>query len=142
MICKRTSLNLFMIGFIVFISLMLFVTPVKAYLGGYTFGASPPLLDLDLDLDRLAAFYYPMAGVPGGLYSLYGFGTIYDAFMFEYLLSLSGLGSPSNIQTNPFGLGNNFWNTLGYVYHPVFGYYHPLDTFNILMSLTGLLSWY
>jgi hypothetical protein len=139
-------------------------TSVDAYLNGLAFGANPPLLDLDLDLDldyltRLAAVDPDTTGTLGGLYGLYGLGGLYGLYGAGGLYGLYGLGTLpmlnyigylfgtygtniENIYTNPAGLTPNSWTGYGFTYHPLFGYYQPLDLFGSMFGLTNLFTWW
>ena len=165
---NKVVLYLSAIFLILFLILFTMQTSVDAYLSGYAFGANPALLDLDLDLDYLTKLaaqndettgLYGLYGLglyggfygTGGLYGLYGTSGLYGGLygfgalpILNYLGYLYGIYGTDigSLYTNPVGLNPNILAGYGITYHPLFGYYQPIDLFSGMFALTNLFSWW
>ena len=98
----------------------------------------------------LSAYYGGIAGLTGlygGVYGLYGIGGLYGlggAPLINYLGYLYGVYGEDiqGIYANPAGLSPNIWSGYGITYHPLLGYYQPLNLFDNLFLMTNLFSWW
>ncbi|MGA1843119.1 MAG: hypothetical protein ACMUIS_00980 [bacterium] len=133
------------------------VSPVNAYFGGSLFLADPALYAVGANPDSQVGetSLYPgdlYGGLYGGLYGLYGglyggggiYGLGYLGGLMSYLGYLYGVYGTGveNALINPGGLSPGTWLGYGVTYHPLFGYYQPIDLFGSMFALTNLFSWW
>ena len=105
------------------------------------------LVALSTPLDAYYGYIPALSGLYGGIYGLYGIGGLYglgNQGILNYLGYLYGVygNDIQGIYANPAGLNPNIWAGYGITYHPLLGYYQPLNLFDNLFLMTNLLSWW
>ena len=130
------------------------LSPVSAYFGGSLSLADPALYAVGSNPDsQVGETSLYSSGLYGGLYGLYGglyglYGGIYGLGNYwglmnylGYLYGVYGTGV-ENALVNPAGLTPSLLAGYGITYHPLFGYYQPIDLFGSMFALTNLFSWW